>query len=229
MVEHPAQYRWSSYRVNAQGEDDTLIRPHAAARQAAYRALFRQALEPGLLDAIRHATHGNYALGDRRFTEQIASPLQRVEVQIVQVVGEVGVVADQVLPVAPLPDTALAAPLPRQATPLASGHPFGKRHLDQPPAQREIAIARRQRQHAMQMIRQHHPAVDHEGMGAPYRAHRLAQGGDVANQQVVATPLQQGHGKEVGAARHPGTAVVGHGISPQTDTGIVDGDASLCQ
>jgi hypothetical protein len=29
MVEHPADYRWSSYRANAQGEADALIAPHA--------------------------------------------------------------------------------------------------------------------------------------------------------------------------------------------------------
>ncbi len=29
MVDHPGAYRWSSYRCNAQGEADELIRPHA--------------------------------------------------------------------------------------------------------------------------------------------------------------------------------------------------------
>ncbi|SFO06708.1 putative transposase, partial [Formivibrio citricus] len=80
MVEHPAEYRWSSYRVNAQGEDDLLIEPHElycalgtdpAARQAAYRELFRYQLEPGMVDAIRRATNGNFALGDSRFGEEI--------------------------------------------------------------------------------------------------------------------------------------------------------------
>ena len=50
MVEHPADYRWSSYRANAQGEDDRQVSPHrlyvalgdtAEHRQAAYRELFR--------------------------------------------------------------------------------------------------------------------------------------------------------------------------------------------
>ena len=58
MVDHPAEYRWSSYRSNAQGEADAMIAPHAvylalgadtATRQAAYRELFRHELEPGLL------------------------------------------------------------------------------------------------------------------------------------------------------------------------------------
>jgi len=86
MVEHPAEYRWSSYQANAQGKADALVQPHelylglgksAAARQAAYRELFRYELEPGLVDEIRKATNGNYALGDARFAGQIAQALGR--------------------------------------------------------------------------------------------------------------------------------------------------------
>lgn len=86
MVEHPAQYRWSSYRTNAQGEPSELLAPHPLflalgladdARHAAYRELFRHELEPGMVDQIRHATNGNFALGDARFGEQIAQALGR--------------------------------------------------------------------------------------------------------------------------------------------------------
>ena len=86
MVSHPAEYRWSSYRANGQGEEDALVKPHplyeglgseAASRQAAYRELFRYELEPGLVDEIRRATNGNYALGNERFAEQVALALGR--------------------------------------------------------------------------------------------------------------------------------------------------------
>jgi len=86
MVPHPAEYRWSSYRANAQGGENALLTPHslylalgadAATRQQAYRELFRFELEPGLVDAIRQATNGNFALGDSRFGEQIAQALGR--------------------------------------------------------------------------------------------------------------------------------------------------------
>ena len=86
MVEHPADYRWSSYRANAQSEADALVTPHeiyrglgltAARRQAAYRELFRSELEPGLLDPIRQASSGNFALGSARFTEEMAAALGR--------------------------------------------------------------------------------------------------------------------------------------------------------
>lgn len=86
MVEYPEQYRWSSYRANARGEHNALINPHwlyeslgadAIHRQAAYRELFRYALDPGLVDNIRSVTNGNYVLGDERFAEQIAEALGR--------------------------------------------------------------------------------------------------------------------------------------------------------
>ena len=86
MVKHPAEYRWSSYRANAQGDNDPLIVPHSlytslgidpASRQDAYRELFRYELEPGLVDAIRKATNGNFALGDTRFGNQIEEMIGR--------------------------------------------------------------------------------------------------------------------------------------------------------
>jgi len=86
MVAHPADYPWSSYRANAQGEEDALVMPHevylglgntAEDRQANYRDLFRSELAPGLVDQIRRATNGNFALGSARFAEEIAEALGR--------------------------------------------------------------------------------------------------------------------------------------------------------
>ena len=86
MVAHPAEYRWSSYRANAQGEADRLLQPHEVYRalgtdvenrQAAYRELFRHELEPGLVDEIRRATNGNFALGSERFGVELAQLLGR--------------------------------------------------------------------------------------------------------------------------------------------------------
>lgn len=59
MVNHPAEYRWSSYRVNAQSERSQIITPHAQylalggqdGRAAnAYRELFKNDLESELVD-----------------------------------------------------------------------------------------------------------------------------------------------------------------------------------
>jgi putative transposase len=89
IVSHPAEYHWSSYRSNAQGEVNALIEPHvlyhalgadAESRQAAYRELFRDELNIGLVDEIRRATSSNYTLGNDAFAMQIseASGLSRL-------------------------------------------------------------------------------------------------------------------------------------------------------
>lgn len=86
MVAHPADYPWSSYRANAQGEPDGLIQAHpihtalgrqAQERQKAYRELFRHEIEPGLVDEIRRATNGNFALGSKRFADEVTAALGR--------------------------------------------------------------------------------------------------------------------------------------------------------
>jgi len=72
MVEPPAEYPWTRYAANAQGEPTMVVTPHHLysalgpgqdARQLRYRELFAFQLDPGLVDEIRTATNGNYALG----------------------------------------------------------------------------------------------------------------------------------------------------------------------
>ena len=86
MVEHPADYPWSSYQVNGQGQESEMITPHEEylrlsrvdkVRQKFYRGLFDAHLEPGLVDEIRQSTNGNYVLGNDRFKEEIASMINR--------------------------------------------------------------------------------------------------------------------------------------------------------
>jgi putative transposase len=64
MVGHPADYPWSSYRANVQGEPSTLLTAHPLyaalgkddkARQAAHRELFRYQLDLGMVNEIRAA------------------------------------------------------------------------------------------------------------------------------------------------------------------------------
>lgn len=81
MVEHAADYPWSSYQANAVGKAIKLITPHplysglgntVEARQAAYKALFNAAMPERDITAIRHATNKAWGLGDERFKTQIA-------------------------------------------------------------------------------------------------------------------------------------------------------------
>ena len=86
MVEHPAEYKWSSYRVNAQNELSSLVTHHDLylrlglkpdERRRAYRNLFRFHLDVGLIDQIRRATNANYALGSDAFCREVEAALGR--------------------------------------------------------------------------------------------------------------------------------------------------------
>lgn len=84
MVEHPADYRWSSYRTNAQGKSSLLITPHPAyrslgldveSRTRAYQRLFDSNLSAQLVSELRDATNGNRVFGSGRFAQQIGAAL----------------------------------------------------------------------------------------------------------------------------------------------------------
>jgi putative transposase len=86
MVRHPRQYRWSSYRANAEGRASELVTPHeqyrrlgrsSDARREAYRALFHAAADEIAVEGIRQATNGGFVLGSARFANQIARVLGR--------------------------------------------------------------------------------------------------------------------------------------------------------
>jgi putative transposase len=86
MTSHPRQYRWSSYRINAEGKASNLIEPHdqfarlgnsPEARRQAYRALFRDTLDEAVVNEIRAATNGGFVLGAARFQAKIAAMLGR--------------------------------------------------------------------------------------------------------------------------------------------------------
>ncbi|MGZ8919130.1 MAG: transposase, partial [Methylobacter sp.] len=86
MVTDPADYPWSSYRLNALGQADDLVTPHAeylrlgtddSERRTAYSALFEQAISETQINEIRDATNKAWALGDGRFKERIELQLAR--------------------------------------------------------------------------------------------------------------------------------------------------------
>lgn len=86
MVTKPEDYRWSSYHANGLGRTSALITPNDqylrlgkadAERRAAYRALFRAHADEALVEEIRSATNGNFALGGKRFQTQVEATLGR--------------------------------------------------------------------------------------------------------------------------------------------------------
>jgi putative transposase len=86
MVNHPGDYRWSSYRANAGGAKESVISPHALywalgdspmTRSLAYRALFAHHVDAHDLRAIREATEAGVVLGNDRFKELVEATLRR--------------------------------------------------------------------------------------------------------------------------------------------------------
>ena len=80
MVEHPAQYPWSSYHGNALNKDVVLLSPHHSyqslginkeARKQAYKYLFTHHIPELTLQEIRDATNKAWVLGENRFKQQI--------------------------------------------------------------------------------------------------------------------------------------------------------------
>jgi putative transposase len=86
MVADAADHSWSSYRRNALGAADALISEHPVyralgptveARQASYRALFRERLDDEFLATIRDATQRAWVPGSEGFRAQIAGTVGR--------------------------------------------------------------------------------------------------------------------------------------------------------
>jgi putative transposase len=75
MARDLSTYRWSSYRANALGAEDSLVTPHdlfvalgatLEDRRSAYRALFRKDIDPDAFVAIRYAANsGDQLVGTR--------------------------------------------------------------------------------------------------------------------------------------------------------------------
>jgi putative transposase len=86
LVSRPEDYPCSSYRHNALGTKDPLLRDHAtytalgstaAARRAAYRELFGPGLTDEQVATIRDATQRGWVPGTDRFRQQVERALGR--------------------------------------------------------------------------------------------------------------------------------------------------------
>ena len=86
MVMRPQDYRWISFHTNGLDKASALLTPQDEyqrlgkddeERRETYRALFKSHMEPEQIDEIRDATNGNFALGSKRFQQQIEAALGR--------------------------------------------------------------------------------------------------------------------------------------------------------
>lgn len=80
MVEHPGEYKWSSYQYNAQMSNDKLIEYHPIYmglgetfdnRQYVYRELFQRHLDNDVIHQIRDALNHELVLGRSYFKDKI--------------------------------------------------------------------------------------------------------------------------------------------------------------
>lgn len=86
LAADPAEYRWSSHRHYVHGITNPLMTAHEiferlaqddAARRRAYLALFREQMEPDVIDRIRSATNKGWPLGSEEFIHRIEAALGR--------------------------------------------------------------------------------------------------------------------------------------------------------
>jgi putative transposase len=84
MVDNPIDYRWSSYAANASGAIDRVVVPHdvyigldnhSEVRQACYRELYSNTLNPEQIDTIRATVQTGTPLGNDRFRDQVEAAL----------------------------------------------------------------------------------------------------------------------------------------------------------
>jgi putative transposase len=103
MVEHPGEYKWSSYSANAQNENDGLIERYPTYlelgavdenRQAAYREFFRNHIDGDTLHEIRESLNHELVLGRSYFKgriEEITNRQMRLGIPGRPMIGKEGV------------------------------------------------------------------------------------------------------------------------------------------
>ena len=135
-----------------------------------------------------------------------------IEVDVIDVIAQIAFVADQMLPIAALPDAAFCLDMTPKRTTFVARHLFDKGCFDMSPTRRMIVVARRQLPYAVQVIGQNHDRDDVErpgrsrgGEGMPQHIHTI--------DQQRASPLQKIHSEEVCASRHPSTSIIRHTTS----------------
>ena len=86
MVNHPGEYKWSSYHTNAQSMIDSLIEAHPLYielgvneenRQHAYRELFRHHMDNDTLHDVRESLNHELVLGRSYFKDKIEEITKR--------------------------------------------------------------------------------------------------------------------------------------------------------
>lgn len=148
--------------------------------------------------------------GIRPITGVVDPPmLHRVEVNVLDVRAHIPLIAQQPLPIPPLPDPTLLLRQLSPRAPFLARQPAGKQRLNMPPPRRIVGITLRETPDAMKMLGQHHYRHDLERPRRPRRPKRLSQQPNMLHQQRLST-IQQIHGEEIHPSRHPHATIVRH-------------------
>ncbi len=137
----------------------------------------------------------------------------RVEMDVVDMGGEIVFVADGAFPVAALPNAALRFCRAARWDRFGAGQAARKGGFDQAPAGGKIGIAIRQSPDCVEMVGQDNDRLDREGMPGPHIAEGGAETVDVIDQHREGAVFQV-NGKEIGATGEKVAAVRGHGRRP---------------
>jgi hypothetical protein len=133
----------------------------------------------------------------------------RVVVNVIDVAGIIGVIADRVFPKPPLPQCIGPIAARRQRDP-GGKQRLRKLAFDPPPPMRKIRIVWRQRKNGVQVFGQHDDRVNHErsfGLGLPERRfQKVNVGGEPSG-----LAISQHDGKEESAARDEIATIQDHG------------------
>lgn len=137
------------------------------------------------------------------------SMFDRIEVNVVDVMAKIGLVAHRMFPVASLPHPTLASRDTHSRTEFNRRQTTAKAGFDPRPAHRIVAVAFGQTPQAMQMVRQDHDRDHLERLRMSRSPERCAQIIDMIHQQTPPA-FQQIHGEEERAARHVFAAISRH-------------------
>jgi len=135
--------------------------------------------------------------------------LDRIEVNVVDVTLEVVLIAERMLPIAPLPNAPFTLIGSAWRYLFPSRQTTRERRLDQSPAGREIRVTLRQRPYRVQMIRQHHRCFRRIRMPSLRVAKGTTQQFDVVREQSQ-SPVRQIDGEKITAAGKKITPIIGH-------------------
>ena len=135
--------------------------------------------------------------------------LDRIEMNVIDMPREIAFIAERVLPIAPLPQAALAFAGTARRNTFVGRQVMREDCFDEAPSQCKIGIVLRQRPDGMHVVGENDDRFDVERMTPPHIPERLAQQIDVRREQAQLA-LGQIHREEEAASGEEIAPVIAH-------------------